>query len=103
VLIDTARTFHVDALRVILFVIFPAALPAIMAGLRVAIGLALVVTIVAEMTAGSSGFGYYIVQMQFAMRPQAMYAAIIILALTGYALNGISLRIERSVLHWKPS
>lgn len=98
---DTARTFRVGGLRTMLSVILPASVPAILAGLRIAIGLALVVTVVSEMTAGTSGFGYYIIQMQFAMRPEAMYASVIILAITGYSLNALAVQVERRLLYWK--
>jgi ABC-type nitrate/sulfonate/bicarbonate transport system permease component len=72
----------------------------IAAGLRIAIGIGLVVTVISEMIAGSSGLGYYIVQMQYAMKPEAMYAAIAALALTGYALNRIFLALEAHFIPW---
>jgi ABC-type nitrate/sulfonate/bicarbonate transport system permease component len=52
------------------------------------------------MIAGSSGLGYYIVQMQYAMKPEAMYAAIVTLALTGYAFNRIFLTLETHFIPW---
>jgi len=49
-------------------------MPYILAGMRVSLALALIVTVVAEMIAGSSGIGYYIMTMQYAMRSSDMYA-----------------------------
>ena len=72
-MIETARTFRISRFRTLTSVILPAATPMIAAGMRVAIGIALVVTVISEMIAGSAGFGYYIVQMQYAMRPEPMY------------------------------
>lgn len=72
----------------------------IAAGMRVAIGIALVVTVIAEMIAGSAGFGYYIVQMQYALRPEEMYAAVICLAATGYLLNRLFLVLEARLIPW---
>lgn len=103
VLVNTARTFRISNLTTMLFIILPGSVPSILAGLRTAIGLALVVTVVAEMTAGSSGFGYFIIQMQFAMRPEAMYASVIILSVTGYLLNSVAVFIERRLLFWHQS
>jgi ABC-type nitrate/sulfonate/bicarbonate transport system permease component len=100
VLLQTARTFRTGWTRTMLRVVLPATLPAIASGLRVAIGLALVVTIVAEMIAGSAGLGYYIVQMQYALRPDAMYAAVLCLALTGYTLNRLFLLGEARLIPW---
>jgi ABC-type nitrate/sulfonate/bicarbonate transport system permease component len=100
VAIDVARTLRVGRLRAIARVIVPASLPYILAGMRISLALALVVTVVAEMIAGSSGIGYYLVSMQYAMRASDMYAAILVLAALGYALNRGFLIIERRCLHW---
>jgi ABC-type nitrate/sulfonate/bicarbonate transport system permease component len=100
VLLQTARTFRVRSARLLLSVVLPASLPMIAAGMRVAIGIALVVTVIAEMIAGAAGLGYYIVQMQYAMRPEAMYAAVICLAATGYLLNRIFLVAEARCIPW---
>jgi ABC-type nitrate/sulfonate/bicarbonate transport system permease component len=100
VAIDVARTFRIGRLRTALRVVLPAALPYILAGMRISLALALIVTVVAEMIAGSAGIGYYIMTMQYAMRAGDMYAAIFLLAALGYALNRGFLAIERRVLHW---
>jgi ABC-type nitrate/sulfonate/bicarbonate transport system permease component len=100
VLLQTARTFRTGRVRTLIRVFLPATLPMIAAGLRIAIGLGVVVTVISEMIAGSSGIGYYIVQMQYAMKPEAMYAAIAALALTGYALNRIFLALEAYFVPW---
>jgi ABC-type nitrate/sulfonate/bicarbonate transport system permease component len=71
-----------------------------MAGLRISLALALIVTVVAEMIAGSAGIGYYIMTMQYAMRAADMYAAVFALAALGYALNRAFLLVERGLLHW---
>jgi ABC-type nitrate/sulfonate/bicarbonate transport system permease component len=100
VLLQTARTFRAGRARTLIQVFLPATLPMIAAGLRIAIGIGLVVTVISEMIAGSSGLGYYIVQMQYAMKPEAMYAAIAALAVTGYALNRIFLALEARCVPW---
>jgi ABC-type nitrate/sulfonate/bicarbonate transport system permease component len=41
--------------------------------------------------------------MQYAMRADSMYAAVICLAAAGYLLNRIFLVLERAVLHWHHS
>lgn len=58
-----------------------------MAGLRIGVSLALVTTILAEMIAGSGGIGYFIIETQYAMRPDEMYAAGLCLAIAGDGLN----------------
>ncbi|MWD29383.1 ABC transporter permease subunit [Aquicoccus sp. SCR17] len=99
-LLDTARTFRHGRARSILAVILPASLPYIFSGLRISLALALIVTVVAEMIAGGTGIGYYLMTMQYAMRSAEMYAAVVLLAVTGYALNFIIVSVERRVLRW---
>lgn len=100
VAINVARTLRVGRLRTIARVVVPASLPYILAGMRISLALALIVTVVAEMIAGSAGIGYYLMTMQYAMRADDMYAAIVLLAVTGYALNRGFLAIEHRLLHW---
>lgn len=98
--LDVARTFQVGRFRALAMVVLPASLPFILAGMRTSLALALIVSVVAEMIAGSEGIGYYIMTMQYAMRPGDMYAAIFLLAALGYGLNFALLAIEHRLLHW---
>ncbi|QJW83831.1 ABC transporter permease subunit [Ramlibacter terrae] len=86
--------------RALLRVVVPASMPYIMVGLRTSLALALIVTVVAEMIAGSEGIGFHLMTMQYAMRPGEMYFAILLLAMLGYLLNLCMVRVERRVLHW---
>ncbi|WP_165867654.1 ABC transporter permease [Mesorhizobium sp. DCY119] len=99
-MLQTARTFRLSKWDTAIKFVLPGALPAIFAGLRTSVGIAFAVTIVAEMIAGSTGVGYYIVQTQYSMQPAAMYAAILCLSAVGYALNLIIRWIERRALPW---
>jgi NitT/TauT family transport system permease protein/sulfonate transport system permease protein len=98
--IDVGRTLRVGRLRIVRSIVMPASLPYILAGMRTSLALALVTTVTAELIAGSAGIGYYLMMTQYAMRTSEMYAAIFLLALTGYVLNQLFLAAERRVLHW---
>jgi NitT/TauT family transport system permease protein/sulfonate transport system permease protein len=97
---DVTRTFRVSPLRRLLQVVLPASLPYVFAGLRISLALAMIVTIVAEMIAGSEGLGYYLVSMQYAMRPADMYAGVVLIALAGYAMTLMFMALERKLLPW---
>ena len=100
VAIDVAYTLRVGRLRTVRNVIMPASLPYILAGMRTSLSLALIITVTAEMIAGSAGIGYYLLLTQYAMHTTEMYGAIFLLALLGYALNRAFLLVERRLLHW---
>jgi ABC-type nitrate/sulfonate/bicarbonate transport system permease component len=95
-----ARTFRIPRRHIVLGIQLPSALPYVLAGCRISLGIALIVTVVTEMIAGSEGVGYYIVSMQFAMRAGDMYAAIILLSALGYLLNRAFLALEGRAIHW---
>lgn len=98
VLLQTAATFRTGAVATVLKVVLPASWPAIVAGLRTSMALALIVTVIAEMIAGSSGIGFYLIESQFALKPDAMYAGVLALMLLGYGLNRTILLAEAFLL-----
>jgi ABC-type nitrate/sulfonate/bicarbonate transport system permease component len=100
VLVNTARTFGHSGGRIISRVIFPASLPLILSGMRVGLGLGLILVTTAEMMAGTGGVGYLVIDMQRSFRVQNMYAWIVILAVLGYALNAVFLKLEHRATHW---
>jgi len=73
--------------HVVMRIIVPGTLPYVLAGMRISLALALVVTVVSEMIAGASGVGYYLVLMQYAVRSADMYAAIFVIAALGLRLE----------------
>jgi ABC-type nitrate/sulfonate/bicarbonate transport system permease component len=80
---------------------FPLARPYVFVGLRNALSLALIATIVAEMTMpGSNGLGYATLNAYQTFRIPQMYAYILVTGLVGWILNSIFLSIERHQLHW---
>lgn len=100
VLIDTARTFGLEGSRVVTAVVLPAALPFVFTGLRISLGLGLILVVVAEMLAGTGGIGYIIVDMQRTFRVTSMYAWIVILAAVGFLLNYAFEELEKRLLFW---
>jgi len=100
ILIDTARTFGIGRFALLKKVILPASTPLILVGMRVSLALGLILVVLTEMMAGTGGLGFLIVDMQRAFRVADMYAWLVILAVLGYALNALFVRLERQVTHW---
>jgi len=100
VLLDVARTFQHSGKALIWKVVLPAAMPLILTGMRISLGIGLVLVVVAEMMAGTGGIGYLIVDMQRSFRIPDMYAWSLILAVLGLGLNEIFEWIEHRLIHW---
>jgi ABC-type nitrate/sulfonate/bicarbonate transport system permease component len=99
-LIDVARTFHLGWWRTVSRILLPAAAPMIATGLRVSSGIALILAVTADLVAGQSGLGSFIVQAQLAVRTAEMYAGILTVAVLGYALNALLVTAEGHLLAW---
>jgi ABC-type nitrate/sulfonate/bicarbonate transport system permease component len=97
---QVARTFGVPRATALRRVVFPASLPFIFAGLRTSLGIAFVVTVIAEMIVGQDGLGNYLITMQFAMKTSEMYAGIILLTAIAYLLNFAFVAWEARAIRW---
>ncbi len=100
VLVDTARTFQISRLRTILCVCLPGALPMILSGMRVGLGLGLALAILAEMLAGETGIGFLILDLQRSFQIREMFAWIAVLAAIGGALTVAFDAVERWAVPW---
>jgi ABC-type nitrate/sulfonate/bicarbonate transport system permease component len=100
VLIRTARTFGLPPARTVWKVILPVAAPYIMTGLRIATAIALILTVISEMIGATSGIGYFILGSQRTLHITQMYAGIVVLALTGYAINRVFLAVDGRLMAW---
>jgi ABC-type nitrate/sulfonate/bicarbonate transport system permease component len=101
VLIDTGRTFGVSRLTTLWQIVLPASLPNILTGMRISLGLSLIVGVVAEMISGNSGIGYFILNNQRIFRVPEMFAGIFTLGLLGFLINLLFLRLESHLLRWR--
>jgi NitT/TauT family transport system permease protein len=86
----------------------PSALPFFMAGLRISSGLALIGAVVAEFVAGtggrSAGLAYEILQSGFQLDIPRMFAALLLITVTGLALFGLMVGLQQLLLgHWHES
>jgi len=98
--LQTARTFGVTGRKLLWQIVLPAASPYIFTGMRVSLAIALIVMVISEMVAASSGIGYFILSAQRGFKIREMFAGVLTLAVLGYLLNRLFLVIENRVLAW---
>ena len=82
-------------------VTFPAALPGIFAGLRIALPIAIIVVVLTEMIGDSRGLGYYIAVSGTRFAFQNVYAAILVIGVCGFVLDRAMLSLRRKIVHWQ--
>jgi NitT/TauT family transport system permease protein len=100
VLTGTGRTFGLSRFALIRKVILPAALPYAISGVRISLGLCLLVTVLAEMLTATSGLGFTILNAERNFRISDMYAWLVVLAVLGFIMNYAITRIERKLTPW---
>ncbi len=95
VYIRAARNFGIRGLALFQKVVFPAALPQILTGLRLALGVAWLVVVAAEMIAVNSGLGYLIIDARNAgKRYDLVVAGMVMIGLIGLGLDWLIRRME---------
>jgi NitT/TauT family transport system permease protein len=93
---QAGRNFGLSPAKLIARVVFPAALPQVIVGLRIALGIAWLVVVAAEMIAVDSGLGYLVIDSRNSgKRYDLVVAAMILIGVTGLALDTIFRRIEK--------
>lgn len=102
---DLFRLYGAGRVRALMLLRLPAALPYFLTGLRISGGLALVGAVVAEFVAGSGGFAsglaYRILEAGYRLQVPRMFAALVLLALAGIAINSGLALLARLILHWR--
>ncbi len=92
---QAGRNFGLSPARLLAKVIFPAALPRILIGLRIALGIAWLVVVAAEMIAVDSGLGYLVIDARNSgKRYDLVVAAMLLIGVIGLALDLAFRRIE---------
>jgi NitT/TauT family transport system permease protein len=90
-----AENFGVSRRKLFLRVVIPAALPQIIVGMRIALGVAWLVVVAAEMIALHSGLGYLIIDSRNAgNRYDLVVAGMVIIGVTGLLLDTLMRRLE---------
>lgn len=99
--LDVARVLKGRPLAVFFKVRLPGALPSIVAGMKVAVSLALVGAIVGEFVSSQRGLGYVIMSAQGTFDTVRVFAALVVLALLGLLLYGLLVAAERILTPWR--
>jgi NitT/TauT family transport system permease protein len=91
-----ARNFGLRPMQILARVVFPAALPQILIGLRIALGIAWLVVVAAEMIAVDSGLGFLIIDSRNSgKRYDLVVAAMLMIGLIGLVLDTAFRRLEK--------
>jgi ABC-type nitrate/sulfonate/bicarbonate transport system permease component len=100
-LIRMAQSFNVPFHLIVRRVIWPGALPSILAGFRITASIALLLVVSAEMIGAEYGIGAFVLQAGNLMQTDQLLAGVVILSLFGLAVGRLINWLETRLLHWR--
>jgi NitT/TauT family transport system permease protein len=101
-LINLARSLSASRSQVFWKVEFPASMPALFSGLRIAATLAVIGVVVGEMSGGNSGLGYLLTYGEGQADTPMVFVSIILLTIIGIITYLAVVGAERALLNWGP-
>ncbi|MCY8823376.1 ABC transporter permease [Bacillus atrophaeus] len=102
-LFDVAKVLEFPWYRQMTKLILPAALPSILLGIRLSLGIAWLGLVVAELMGSSEGVGYMIMDARQFSQTNKVFVGIIIFAVVGKLTDSFVRFLERKLLKWRNS
>jgi sulfonate transport system permease protein len=100
-LFDVARILEFSRFKQITKLVLPAALPNVLLGLRLSIGVAWLGLVVAELMGSSEGVGYLIMDARKFYQTAVVFVGILIFAFVGKGSDSLVRILEKKLLKWR--
>jgi NitT/TauT family transport system permease protein len=98
---DVSKNFGASRFQVFRTVALPGAMPMIMTGVKLGVGLGLILISLAEMVGAKSGLGYMMWNAWEILSVETMYVGLIVIAILGIIFTLILNEVERYLVPWK--
>src|SRR5215831_2368621 len=99
--LDVGRNYKADRWNMFWTIALPGALPVIMTGFKLGIGIGLILIAIAEMIGAKSGLGFLIWSAWETFAVEQMYVGLFMIALIGFTLTVALNELERVIIPWK--
>jgi NitT/TauT family transport system permease protein len=100
--LDVGKNYKASRWNTFRTIALPGALPVIMTGFKLGVGIGLVLIAVAEMVGAKSGLGYLIWSAWSTFAVEQMYVGLFVIAIIGFLLTLGLNELERVIIPWKP-
>ena len=98
---ESGKNYGANRWHMFRHVTVPGALPVIFAGLRLALGTAIIATVAIEFVRAKKGAGFLILYYWEVMMPEKMYASLVVVMLLGLGLNFGLEWVGRRIMPWR--
>jgi ABC-type nitrate/sulfonate/bicarbonate transport system permease component len=99
--LDVGRNFGATRWQVFRTIAFPGAVPNIMSGVKLGIGMGLILISIAEMIGAKSGLGFMIWNAWEVLSVETMYVGLVTIALLGFLFSALLDELEKLLVPWK--
>lgn len=99
-MVYVGQVFHAGRMQMLFDIIFPAALPAIFGGIRMAIGVGWAIVLAAEMVGAASGVGFLIFRGNELRDLPLIFICMFIIGIIGALLSAVTSWLERRLCPW---
>ena len=99
--LDVGKNFHASRLMMFTDIALPGALPLIAAGIKLGMGVGLLIIVSAEFVGAKSGIGYLIWSSWQVFQVEKLYVGLIVIAVIGFASAIVLNWLERVLVPWK--
>jgi NitT/TauT family transport system permease protein len=99
--LDVGQNYKASRWNTFWTIALPGALPVIMTGFKLGIGIGLVLIAVAEMVGAKSGLGYLIWSAWSTFAVEQMYVGLFVIAIIGFLISLALNELERVIIPWK--
>jgi ABC-type nitrate/sulfonate/bicarbonate transport system permease component len=99
--LDVGRNFRASRWQVFRTIALPGAIPHIMSGIKLGVGMGLILIAIAEMIGAKSGLGYMIWNAWEILSVETMYVGLIVIAVLGFLFSAVLNEVERLIVPWR--
>jgi NitT/TauT family transport system permease protein len=99
--LDVGKNYHLSRRLMFTDVALPGAMPLIVAGLKLGLGVALLVIVAAEYVGAKAGIGYLIWTSWQVFQVEKMYVGLLVTAVLGFGMAILLAWLERVLIPWK--
>lgn len=99
--LDVGKNFGASRWQTFYTIALPGAMPSIMAGIKLGVGMGLILIAISEMVGAKTGIGFMIWDAWQVLSVENMYVGLVAIAILGFLITLLLNEIELLVLPWK--
>jgi NitT/TauT family transport system permease protein len=99
--LDVGKNFRASRLQVFRTIALPGAMPSIMAGVKLGVGMGLILIAISEMIGAQQGIGFMIWNAWQILSVETMYVGLTVIAVLGFVFNVTLNAVEGIILPWR--